>query len=277
MIDDSLAGRCIAVPETRELDLFAALLERRGASVLRCPLVAILDAPDPAPVRAWLARFCDGACDDLVLLTGEGLRRLLGCLERHDAERLDAFRAQLARVRTIVRGPKPGRVLRTLGLRPTLVAETPTSEGVIEVLRTLDLRGRRVGVQRYGSEPSTRLLDTLTAAGATPLPVSPYVYADAADDAAVADLITRLAAGQVDAIAFTSMAQVDRLFGLASRRGLDDTLRAGLSGSTVAAVGPVVADALRARGVAVDVMPGEAFFLKPLTQALAGLLATSRP
>ena len=277
MIDDSLAGRCIAVPETRELDLFAALLERRGASVLRCPLVAILDAPDPAPVRAWLARFCDGACDDLVLLTGEGLRRLLGCLERHDAERLDAFRAQLARVRTIVRGPKPGRVLRTLGLRPTLVAETPTSEGVIEVLRTLDLRGRRVGVQRYGSEPSTRLLDTLTAAGATPLPVSPYVYADAADDAAVADLITRLAAGQVDAIAFTSMAQVDRLFGLASRRGLDDTLRAGLSDSTVAAVGPVVADALRARGVAVDVMPGEAFFLKPLTQALAGLLATSRP
>ncbi|ULQ47592.1 uroporphyrinogen-III synthase [Flagellatimonas centrodinii] len=276
MIDDSLAGRCIAVPETRELDLFTALLERRGASVLRCPLVAILDAPDPAPVRAWLARFCDGACDDLVLLTGEGLRRLLGCLERHDAERLDAFRAQLARVRTIVRGPKPGRVLRTLGLRPTLVAETPTSEGVIEVLRTLDLRGRRVGVQRYGSEPSTRLLDTLTAAGATPLPVSPYVYADAADDAAVADLITRLAAGQVDAIAFTSMAQVDRLFGLASRRGLNDTLRAGLSGSTVAAVGPVVADALRARGVAVDVMPGEAFFLKPLTQALAGLLAASR-
>jgi uroporphyrinogen-III synthase len=30
--------------------LFAGLLERRGASVLRCPLIAIRDAPDPAPV-----------------------------------------------------------------------------------------------------------------------------------------------------------------------------------------------------------------------------------
>src|SRR5256885_8420178 len=47
-----LAGRTIAVPETRELEVFAAMLERRGASVVRCPLVAIRDAPDPAPVLA---------------------------------------------------------------------------------------------------------------------------------------------------------------------------------------------------------------------------------
>jgi len=43
------------VPETRELEVFAAMLERRGASVVRCPLVAIHDAPDPAPVLASLA------------------------------------------------------------------------------------------------------------------------------------------------------------------------------------------------------------------------------
>jgi len=39
-----LAGRTVAVPETRELEVFAAMLERRGASVVRCPLVAIHDA-----------------------------------------------------------------------------------------------------------------------------------------------------------------------------------------------------------------------------------------
>jgi len=49
-----LTGRTIAIPETRELDLFAQMLESRGATTLRCPLVSILDAPDPAPVEAWL-------------------------------------------------------------------------------------------------------------------------------------------------------------------------------------------------------------------------------
>ena len=49
-----LAGRTIALPETRELDKLAQLLEAEGAQTLRCPLVAILDAPDEAPVLAWL-------------------------------------------------------------------------------------------------------------------------------------------------------------------------------------------------------------------------------
>ena len=45
------------VPETRELALFIGMLEERGATCLPCPLVAIHDAPDPAPVEAWLRRF----------------------------------------------------------------------------------------------------------------------------------------------------------------------------------------------------------------------------
>ncbi|TLY79255.1 MAG: uroporphyrinogen-III synthase, partial [Gammaproteobacteria bacterium] len=84
MDSQPLAGRTIAVPETREIEVFAAMLERRGAKVVRCPMVAILDAPDPAPVLEWSRRFAQGSCDDLILLTGEGLRRILGCIERHE-------------------------------------------------------------------------------------------------------------------------------------------------------------------------------------------------
>jgi uroporphyrinogen-III synthase len=51
MPDASLSGRTIAVPETRELDVFSSMLERRGATVLRCPLVAILDALAQRPER----------------------------------------------------------------------------------------------------------------------------------------------------------------------------------------------------------------------------------
>src|SRR5204862_7980661 len=81
-----LAGRTIAVPETRELEVFAAMLERRGARVLRCPLVAIRDAPEPAPVLAFARAFAGGACDDLIIRTGEGVRRILACIGRAETE-----------------------------------------------------------------------------------------------------------------------------------------------------------------------------------------------
>jgi uroporphyrinogen-III synthase len=103
----TLAGKTIAVPETRELDLFAAMLERRGARVLRCPLVVIRDAADPAPVLSFIRRFADGACDDLILLTGEGLRRLLSCLEQHEPTLKPAFLLQLAKVRKITQRAEP--------------------------------------------------------------------------------------------------------------------------------------------------------------------------
>ena len=47
-----LAGKVVAVPEARQLDVLANLLERRGAAVLRCPLVGIVDSRDEAGVVA---------------------------------------------------------------------------------------------------------------------------------------------------------------------------------------------------------------------------------
>ena len=113
---EPLANRVIAVAEARELDVFAALLERRGARVLRYPLVRIIDAPDPAPVLAFIRSAADGGLDDLILLTGEGLRRMMSCIDRHQPALREPFLAALLRMRKITRGPKPARALRELGL-----------------------------------------------------------------------------------------------------------------------------------------------------------------
>jgi len=270
--EPDLSNCRIAVPETRELDVFSSLLERRGAQVLRCPLIAIRDAPDAEPVLAWIRAFADGACDDLILLTGEGLRRLLACAQRHDAALHAALVTRLAQVRKITRGPKPGRALREIGLRSDIEAAAPTTAGVIQTLSTLDLAGRRVGVQLYGSEPNWPLRQALTDAGAQVLPVSPYVYADASDRDAVVALIDELFDGRVQAIAFTSMAQVDRLYRVAADTDREAMLQQGLKRCIVAAVGPVVADALAARGVQVQAMPAGDFFMKPLMRALGEAL-----
>ena len=87
--DDSnaLAGRTVAVPETRQLDVLAGLLERRGAAVLRCPLVGIRDTPEQPPVIAWLERRLATPSDDLIVFyTGEGVERLYSCARRAGIE-----------------------------------------------------------------------------------------------------------------------------------------------------------------------------------------------
>jgi uroporphyrinogen-III synthase len=268
-MNEPLADRVIAVAETRELDLFAALLERRGARVLRYPLVQIIDAPDPQPVLEWLRAFARGGCDDLILLTGEGLRRLLQCIERHEPPLRQPFVAALAAVRKITRGPKPARALRELGLVSDLPAPLPTTAGVIECLRAWSLQGRRVGVQLYGADPNRALIDFLEQAGAVVAPVAPYRYADGPAATAVLELLARLQAREIDAIAFTSKAQVERLFAAAPV----ETVRAALAATNVAAVGPMVAATLAAHGVEVATMPESSWFMKPLTAALSELLA----
>ncbi len=268
---EELAGRRIVAPETRELALLVRMLEERGAECLACPLVAIHDAPDPEPVAAWIERFIATPCDDLILLTGEGLRRLVAFAERRGAR--DAFLAALVKSRRITRGPKPVRALREIGLDADLSAEQPTSDGVIRLLSRLDLKDRRVGVQLYPDSAHEALLGRLGAAGASVDPVLPYVYASSAEDAAVVAIIDQIAAGKVDAIAFTSAPQVRRLKDVAEKSGRSEALRQGLARIVVAAIGPVAAAELEKLGVAPSVTPaGETYFMKPLVRALAQAL-----
>jgi uroporphyrinogen-III synthase len=280
--DLPLAGRRIAVLEHREQDRLGQMFEAQGALTLRCPLVAIADAADPALVLAWLNRFVEAPPDDLVLMTGEGLRRLCGFADR--AGLGGAFRGALGQVRTITRGPKPARALREIGLAPGLRAEHPTTEGVIAVLSQGaipaqgaalargELRGRRIALQLYPGAP-TRLFDFLKGAGALPDPVLPYAYVPSAGDAEVLGLIEEMAAGRVDAIAFTSAPQIGRLFEMAGAAKAETRLRGALERTPIAAIGPVVAAELERRGLTVAIMPRDAFFMKPLVTAIAAALS----
>jgi len=260
--------RKVALPETRQLDVLAGLLERRGVEVVRCPLVAIRDTPDRAAVAAWLERCCAGVMDLLIIYTGEGLRRLMAVAE--DAGLKERWIAALASTPLLTRGPKPARELRMLQITPGHPALAPTTDGVIETLAGIELEGRRVGVQLYGAEPLPQLFDYLTSRGAAVDAVAPYVYASESDDQAVLGLLGQAERGDLDAIAFTSKAQVERLVKVADKAGI--SLAGAFDGVIVAAVGPVVTDELEALGLSVDVVPESDFFMKPMVTALMNRL-----
>jgi uroporphyrinogen-III synthase len=273
---DRLNGYRILILETREEAQFSRLLAEQGAEVVQCPMLAINDAPDSAPVEAWIARFIARPCDDMVFMTGEGLRRLVKVARRVGNDQ--DFVAALGQARKFARGPKPGRALREIGLEPQQTTETPTSEGIAEMLARLDLKGRRLGLQLYPDKDHGALIGAITAQGAEVDTVLPYVYDAKVADANIVTAIEEMAEGRIDAIALTSSGQPRRLFDVAQAHGCEARLREGLANTPIASVGPVVSEELMAHGVEADILPaGESYFMKPLISAMATALAKTPP
>jgi uroporphyrinogen-III synthase len=265
-IPPTLSGKTVALAEGRQLEDLVQLLEKEGATSLRCPLVSILDPPDSAPAIAWLRALAGGELHWIILMTGEGWQRLLALAEREGlrAAVLEAAR----RTPFLTRGPKPIRALKASGLSPTLSAQPPTTAGVIATLREVALQGLTVGVTLAGG-PNPELETFLQTAGARVRTVLPYIYAPAADADGVAALIQRMQAGTVDAVIFTSSPQVERLYQVAHERSLENALAEGIQRVCVAAVGPVVAETLHQKGARVDVCPEQGFVMKNLVTLLA--------
>ncbi|MEY9186207.1 uroporphyrinogen-III synthase [Bradyrhizobium sp. USDA 326] len=273
---DRLNGYRILILETREEAQFSKLLVEQGADVVQCPMFTIHDAPDPAPVEAWIRRAIDKPFDDLVLMTGEGLRRIM---KLAGARGLDTtLVAALAKARKFTRGPKPGKALREIGLEAEQTTEKPTTEGVIEMLARLDLKGRRLGLQLYPDKDHGALTGALTAQGAAVDTVLPYVYDSKAADANIVAAIDAMAEGRIDSIALTNLGQVRRLIEAAKAHGVEARLRAGLERTLIASVGPAVSGELAAHGLRTDISPPEdAYFMRPLISAMAAALAERKP
>ncbi|WP_298274318.1 uroporphyrinogen-III synthase [uncultured Bradyrhizobium sp.] len=273
---DRLNGYRILILETREEAQFSRLLTEQGADVLQCPMFTIHDAPDPAPIEAWIRRAIERPLDDLVLMTGEGLRRLMKIVRRIGVEA--DFVTSLGKTRKFARGPKPGRALREIGLEPQMTTEKPTSEGVAEMLAKLALSGHRLGLQLYPDKDHATLIGAIKAQGAEVDPVLPYVYDAQAADANIVTAIEEMAHGRIDAIALTSSGQVRRLIEVAQAHRCEAQLREGLERTPIASVGPVVSDELKAYGLRTDIYPAnDAFFMKPLISAMATALAKAPP
>lgn len=268
----SLSGRRVALPESRQLQLLSEMVRKRGAEVIQVPLVSIYDAPDPVPVVTWLEDFIRQPPALLILLTGEGLRRLLKLADKQDLK--ERFVATLAEVQKLCRGPKPNQALRDLGLDRDIDAQAPTTDGVITSLDAMDIQDVDVAVQLYGEDPNLKLINYLHQRGARVRTVAPYVYADESEDEKVRQLIRDLAAGSIDVIAFTSQPQVKRLLQVARQSDMLPALMRGLELTAVAAVGPVVAEVLKHNGISVEIMPERTFFMKPMVSAIARYLET---
>src|SRR2546421_10756429 len=191
----------------------------------------------------------------VILLTGVGTRFMLKVLDTRWPRA--QIVAALGKTITVVRGPKPLAVLRENNLQPTIAVPEPnTWRDLIKALDDLgrSLKGMRVAVQEYGVT-NVELLNALEARGAIVTRVPVYQWRLPEDTGPLTEAVRAILRGEVDVVLFTNAVQVEHVMQMAERVGSADRLRQALEKVVVSAVGPIVAERLRAYQLPVDFEP----------------------
>ncbi len=242
-----LEGFVVGITADRRWEEQAELLSRRGATIVHGPTITTLYlASDENLHRATLALIEDPP-DYMVATTGIGIRAWLDTAATWGVA--DDLTAALERSRIVARGPKAAAALQIGGMSVWQRSPTEQMAALIDILLAEPLTGRRVALQEYGME-SPELVEVLSAAGATVVPVPVYRWRIPADPEPARRLADAARSGQLDAITFTSAPAVHNLFAMAGTEEETDQLRAAFNSSvTAACVGPVCAEGARQLGI----------------------------
>ncbi len=244
----TLAGCVVVVTADRRSAELGAALERRGAVVRHAPAMSIVPHAEDAVLLRATAELIAAPPDVLVVTTGIGFR---GWVEAADAAGLaDQLLTVLAGVRIVARGPKARGAIQAAGLRADWVAESESSAEIAEALLDDGVAGLRIAVQHHGAG-ADGLDAAFAAAGAHVQDLVVYRWGPAPDPAAVTASVRSVAAGDVDAVVFTSAPGAHAWLAAGDDAGVAGALvRRFREGTAVAAaVGPVTAAPLRSRGI----------------------------
>jgi len=263
----------VGITEHRFTKEFAALFEKLGAKVHACPLLEERPVENRDEVRDFVRQAAAGNFDLMIFLTGVGAKFLIAEAESNGLK--DEFLRALGNLTVVVRAPKPVAALRQFGVRVDVIPENPTTEGVIEALRTRDLKDRRIGIQLYGT-PNPQLVSALESRGAKVLPVHAYTYGAAADPSSIRSLVTKIMNREIQVLAFTSAPQVHMLYEIAAQLGISSELEQALKkGVVIASIGEVTSRALGEKNLVPAIVP-EQPRMKPMAQAVADFFAKGR-
>ncbi|QHW32475.1 uroporphyrinogen-III synthase [Paenibacillus rhizovicinus] len=248
-----LEGKVIAVTGPRKADDFGKLVAKFGGTAVSRPVQGQVYL-DETTIEEQLRALIAHPADWLLLTTGTGTEALLESAERLGL--LMAFLAALGRMRIAARGYKTVAALRRFGLAPDARDDDGTTAGLLRAMEHCDLAGRRVALQLYG-DPAPRIISELEARGAVCEELLPYRHLPP-EDGDVGRLVDEIVGGEVDAVAFTSTAQVRCVMGWAAERGKLEAVREAFAGRVLAAaVGKLSAEALHEEGVERVLFPEE--------------------
>jgi hydroxymethylbilane synthase len=253
-----LAGRTILV--TRPAGQAARLvdaLRAEGADAVEIPAIAI---EPPASYDEMDAAIRRGGYAWVVFTSANGVRSFSDRLEA-----LGESASWFSEARIAAIGPETARSLQAIGATADLIPDEYVAEALVACLAdTAPLRGQRILLPRADiarDALSTGLIDE----GALVDTVVGYRTVAAP---ASADVVGRLASGQVDVVTFTSSSTV-RAF-VQMLEGATDVLR----GTALACIGPITAQTVRDAGLEPTVV-AQTYTVAGLVEALRDHYAAS--
>jgi len=273
--------RVLALESRRAVEVGTLIRTFGGVPTVAPALREVAVEGHPASV-AFGEALVAGRIDVAIFLTGVGARALLDAVAaRHGRE---TVAAALATTRVVARGPKPLAVLREWRVPVWAVAAEPNTWR--ELLAAMDavpggpaLEGARVSVQEYGA-PSQPLMAALADRGATVTAVPVYRWALPENLAPLEAAVRALTSDRIDVLLLTTGVQVDHLWLVAQRLGLDLRLTDALRRVVLASIGPTTTDALRRHDLQADLEPTHpkmGFLVREAAEQAAGLLARKAP
>lgn len=248
-------GLRVVAFESRLAEQMTQLIERHGGRPLVAPSMREVPLEQNSDVLSFGERLMTGEFAMVILLTGVGTRFMLKVLDTRWPR--EQTLAALGKTILVVRGPKPLAVLRENGMQPTIAVPEPNTWR--DLLKALDgmgrpLQGMPVAVQEYGVS-NVELLDAIRERGAVVTRVPVYQWMLPEDTGPLTDAVRTILRGEADVVLFTNAVQVDHVMQMAEQEGGADRLRQAMNQAVVSAVGPIVAERLRAHGLPVDFEP----------------------
>jgi uroporphyrinogen III methyltransferase/synthase len=261
-----LFGRRIVVTRSREqASELVDMLEERGAEAIQAPTIRIAPPEDAEALDRAAAGA--GGFDWIVFTSANAVDTFLArLLQRGDIRDLKG-------VRICAIGPATAQHVARYGLRADLVPEESRAEGVFEALTGAGpLKGAKVLLPRADIAREV-LPEQLRDAGAEVTDVVAYrtVLAGAERDSDY-DIYRMLLDRQIDAVTFTSASTVRNFARILGEEQAADLL----STTTVAAIGPVTAEAAQQLGITVTVVPKK-YTIPDLVDALVEHFSSQLP
>lgn len=249
-----LSGRKIVV--TRAADQageFSAMLASRGATVLECPTIDLVEPRTWDELDAAIGSLHD--FDWLVLTSVNAVRFFF---QRLFSTGRDSRAIGTCRVCAV--GPRTAAAIVGHGIHPDLVPKDYKAEGVISGFSGLDIRGMKILYPR--ADRARDVIPTgLERMGAKV--TSPVIYRNVLPERLCPETLLALEKRSVDCITFTSSSTVLNMAELLGADLLTDMLK----GVAVASIGPVTTNTCRDLGLKVDIQPEE-FTLSALSDAI---------
>jgi len=265
----SFSGKRVLSLESRRAAEMAELIRKQGGVPFAAPSMRETPLEQNTETFAFAERLYRGEFDMMILLTGVGTRQLNRLLAKRYPE--NAFADALRRITVVARGPKPAAALREMGITNALIAGEPNTWR--EVLAVTDGRSeRRVAVQEYG-RPNPELVGALRTRGAEVTAVRVYQWDFPEDTAPLREAAGKLAAGEFDAVLFTTSVQIAHLLRISAEAGIEAAVLDGLRKAFVASIGPTTTEALEEYGVAAPFEPSHpkmGFLVKEAAERIAG-------